>query len=141
MAAYTKCNVGVGPLTKAINVATDSFYIALCSSSPVAATTFTAGTTDLATGGGYTQGGVSVTTTSSTVSGATPGVMTLILTSPAAWTASGGGFTFRYVLLYDSTANACLGFWDYGSNVTMNGTNGDTFTVTLDNVNGVFQVT
>lgn len=141
MAAYTKCNVGVGPLTKAINVATDQFAIALCSSTPVAATTFTAGTTDLATGGGYTQGGTNVTTTSSTVSGATPGVMTLILTSPGAWTASGGGFTFRYVLLYSVTANACVGFWDYGSSVVMNGTNADTFTFTPDNVNGVFNVT
>ena len=141
MATYNKCNVAVGPMNKAMNVATDQFAIALCATTPIAATAFSAGTTDLATAGGYTAGGNNVVTTSTTVSGAVPGVLTVLLASPAAWTASGVGFTFRYVLLYDATTTDCIGFWDYGGNVIMNGTNGDTFTVTLDNSNGVFKVT
>jgi hypothetical protein len=97
-----------------------------------------AGTTDLATGGGYTQGGNTAAVSSATQSG---GVYKLVLSAPAVWTASGGGFSFRYVILYNSTNNIPIGYWDYGSTVTMNGTNGDTFTFTPDGTNGVFQVT
>lgn len=45
------------------------------------------------------------------------------------WTASGGSFgPFRYVVLYnDSHANdALIGYWDYGSPITINAT--ETFT-------------
>ena len=141
MAAYVKYNVAVGPITKAFNVSTDTWKIALASAVTVTDTTFTPGTTDLTTSGGYTAGGNSAAYTSSTVSGATPGVETLILASPAAWTASGGGFSFRYVILWNVTNSVPVAYWDYGSTVTMNGTNADTFTVTLDGTNGVFQVT
>jgi len=49
---------------------------------------------------------------------------------------------FRYVVIYDNTATTptnkpLLGWWDYGSSITMQ--NGDTFTVQLDAVNGVLQ--
>jgi hypothetical protein len=64
----------------------------------------------------------------------------LILAAPAAWTASGAGFTFRYILLVDKTTNTMPVYWDYGSSVVMNGTNGDTFTFTPDATNGVFTV-
>ena len=66
----------------------------------------------------------------------------LILAAPASptWTASGGGFTFRYVILYNLSLTQCIGYWDYGTAVVMNGTNADTFTPTLDAVNGVFTV-
>ena len=60
---------------------------------------------------------------------------------PAVWTASAGGFTFRYVIMWNSTNSIPVGYWDYGSSVVMSGTNGDTFTFTPDAANGVFQVT
>ena len=138
MATYNKYTAAVEPLVENINTGADTWKIALAATVNAADTTFTPGTTDLATGGGYTAGGTAVSITSSTQSA---GTYKLVLASPSAWTASGGGFTFRYVILWDSTTSTPVGYWDYGSNVVMNGTNGDTFTVTLDATNGVFQVT
>ena len=138
MATYNKYTAAVEPLVEGINAGSDNWYIALAATVNAADTTFVAGTTDLVTGGGYTQGGKQATISSATQ---TAGTYKLILNSPSVWTATGAGFTFRYVILYDSTTSTPVGYWDYGSNVVMNGTNGDTFTVTLDATNGVFQVT
>ena len=136
MAVYNKVAGAIDFLLEGINAGTNQWAFALASSAP-AGTTFTAGTTDLPTGGGYTQGGTNVTTTSSSE---TAGTYKLILASPAVWTATGVGFTFRYVLLIDITTGTNVGYWDYGSNVIMNGTNADTFTFTPDATNGVFAV-
>jgi hypothetical protein len=124
-------------LTKGDNIGTDQWAFALTTAIP-GSTAFVSGTTDLTTSGGYTAGGANVATTSSTESA---GTLKLILAAPAAWTASGAGFTFRYILLVDKTTNTIPGYWDYGSAVVMNGTNGDTFTFTPDATNGVFTVT
>jgi hypothetical protein len=139
MTAYTKCTNGVDALVKAINAATDTYKIALSNADPTAKTTFVAGTDDLATGNGYTAGGNSAAVTSATTTG---GVFKLVLASPATWTASVGNIgPFQYVVLWDVTTSTPLGFWNYGSAVTLNGANGDTFAVTLDGTNGVFTVT
>lgn len=138
MAAYVKCTAGIEPLMEAINAQTDAWKIALTNSDPVAKTSFVAGTDDLATGNGYTAGGNAATLVSASQTG---GVYKLVLNSPATWTASGAGIgPFRYAVLVDSTQNAPIGYWDYGSSITLNGTNGDTFAVTLDGANGVFTV-
>lgn len=137
MAAYTKYTAAVESLVEGSNSGTDVWKIALALTTNIADTTFVAGTTDLVTGAGYTQGGNACTTTTSAQSA---GTYKLVLGNPATWTASGAGFTFRYAVLYNSTTGIPFGFWDYGSNVVMNGTNADTFTVTLDAVNGVFSV-
>lgn len=137
MATFNKYTAAVGPLLEAINAGSDSWKVALAATVNAADTTFVAGTTDLATGGGYTQGGNDATVSTHAVSA---GVYKLVLNSPTAWTATGSGFSFRYVILYDATTNTPVGYWDYGSTVTMNGTNGDTFTATLDATSGVFQV-
>ena len=113
----------------------DSWAIALTNTVPSGAT-FTAGTTDLATGGGYTQGGNSATVSSATQSA---GTYKLVLNSPSVWTGSGGGFTFRYALLVNSTNNIVVAYWDYGSSQAVAA--GETVTVTLDGTNGVFQAT
>jgi hypothetical protein len=137
MATYNKYTAAVEPMVEGDNAGTSAWKIALALTINAADTSFVAGTTDLSTGGGYTAGGNAVTTTSSAQ---TSGTYRLILTDPALWTASGGGFTFRYVILYNSTTNIPYGYWDNGSNIVMNGTNGDTFLADLDNVNGVFTV-
>jgi hypothetical protein len=138
MATYNKYTAAVEPLVEGINAGTDSWFIALAATVNSSDTTFTPGVTDLATAGGYTQGGKAATVTTSAQSA---GTYKLVLSSPSAWTATGAGFTFRYVILYNSTTSTPVGYWDYGSSVVMNGTNGDTFTVTLDATNGVFSVT
>ncbi len=136
MATYNKYTAGVEPLLEAINAGSDTWKIALAASINAADTSFVAGTTDLATGGGYTQGGNTATVSSATQSA---GTYKLVLADPTTWTASGGGFTFRYVILYNSTNNIPVGYWDYGSSLVM--VSGDTFTADLDATNGVFQVT
>ena len=137
MAAYIKVAGAIPIKDGAINAGTDQWAFALTNTVP-AGTTFTSGTTDLATSGGYTAGGNNVTTTSFTESA---GTAKLILAAPATWTASGGGFTFRYVILVDKTTNTNLGYWDNGSSIVMNGTNADTFVFTPDAVNGVWSET
>jgi len=135
MAAYNIVAGSREALAEGINAGSDQWAFALCLTAPSLA--FTAGTTDLATSGGYTAGGANVSTTSSAESA---GVYKLVLAAPAVWTASGGGFTFRYVALVNKTTNQVAGYWDYGSNVVMNGTNADTFTFTPDAVNGVINI-
>jgi hypothetical protein len=123
------------------NAGSDTWQLILSNTAPnVATDTTAASATELGTAGGYTAGGVNCTVTSAV---STAGVYKLILAAPASptWTASGGGFTFQYVILYNLTQTQCIGYWDYGSAVVMSGANADTFTPTLDGVNGVFTVT
>ena len=138
MAAYVKYLLGIEKMMEAGNAGTDTWKLKLTNAAPTVATDTTI-VSELATSGGYTVGGVACTITSAV---STAGVYKLILAAPASptWTASGGGFTFRYVVLVNDTLAQCIGYWDAGSTV-MNGTNGDTFTPTLDAVNGTFTVT
>lgn len=141
MAAYIGYQIGTDVLMEGANALTDSWKIILSNTAPNVAThTTAASATELGTAGGYTAGGVTATVTSSSQ---TAGVYKLILAAPASptWTASGAGFTFRYVILYNLTNTQCIGYWDYGSAVVMNGTNADTFTPTLDASGGTFTLT
>ena len=133
--AYFKVPAAIEDLLEGGNAGTDQWAIALTNTVP-ASKSFVAGTTDLATGGGYTQGGANVSTTSAGMSGSD---FVLIIADPAVWTASGGGFTFRYALLVNKTLNIVPGYWDYGSSQVVAA--GETVTVDLDQTNGVFKVT
>ena len=58
------------------------------------------------------------------------------------FTASGGAIAdFRYAVLYNDTptspADALIGYWDYGSTVSL--ASGETFTWDADPTNGVLQ--
>lgn len=135
-ASYVKYTAAIEPLFEGINAGTDAWKVALAATVNVADTTFTAGTTDLATGGGYTAGGNAASTTTATQ---TSGTYKLVLASPSVWTATGAGFTFRYAILWDSTTSTPVAYWDYGSSQAVAA--GETVTVTLDATNGVFQAT
>lgn len=135
-ASYNKYTAAVEAMLEGDNIGSAVWKIALSNTINPADASFVAGTTDLVTGNGYTQGGNTAATSSATQSG---GVYKLVLADPAIWTASGAGFTIRYVILYNSTTGVPYGYWDYGSSQTIN--SGETFTVDLDAVNGVFSVT
>ncbi len=141
MASYVKYQLGIEKLIEGGNPGSDTWQLILSNTAPTVATDTTAASaTELSTSGGYTAGGVNCTVTSAV---STAGVYKLILAAPASptWTASGGGFSARYVILYNLTQTQCIGYWDYGSTFVMNGTNADTFTPTLDASNGTFTIT
>lgn len=141
-ASYVKIPAAIEDILETGNAGTDQWAIALTNTVP-GSKVFTSGTTDLATSGGYTAGGANVTTTSS---GMNASDFVLVLTDPAVWTASGGGFTFRYALLVNKTVlnganGTVVGYWDYGSSQVVAA--GETVTVDLDQTAtvGVWKVT
>ena len=136
-ASYVKIPAANENLAEDANCGTDQWAIALTNTVP-ASKTFVAGTTDLATGGGYTQGGANVSTTSAGMNG---NDFVVVLADPATWTATGGGFTFRYALLVNKTLNVIPGYWDYGSSQVVAA--GETVNVDLDQTAtvGVFKIT
>lgn len=142
VASYVKVTSAIEDLAEGINAGTDQWAIALSTSVP-ASKVFTSGTTDLPTSGGYTAGGTNVTTTSAGMNGSD---FVLVLADPGVWTATGGGFTFRYALLVNKTVlqganGTVLGYWDYGSAQVVAA--GETVTVDLDQTAtvGVFKIT
>jgi hypothetical protein len=141
MASFNKFNaVAALPWNAGVNLSSDTLRVMLTNTIPVATNVNYADISgnELGTANGYTVGGAAVTTSSSTQ---TSGLYKLIAScaSPT-WSASGTVGPFRYVVLYDTTPGSkpLLGWWDYGSAITMN--SGDTFTVQLDAVNGVLQM-
>lgn len=137
MATYVKYQKGVEALLEGINSGSDTWKIALSNTAPNVSTNATlSDAAEIAAGNGYTAGGNTAAVSSATQTG---GTYKLVLTSPATWTATGGAIgPLRYAILYDSTTNNLVGYWDYGSSITLNA--GDSFTVNLDGTNGVFQV-
>lgn len=131
-ASYNKFQPAIENLFENINSGSDSWAIKLATAVSAAAGTIT----EVASGGGYTTGGNAATVTSSSQTG---GTFKLVLGSPAVWTASGGGFTFQYAVLVDTTTSTNVAYWDYGSSQAVAA--GETVTVTLDATNGVFQAT
>ena len=137
MASFNKYQKGVEALVEGINAGSDVWKVALSNRTPVVATdTDLASAVEISAGNGYTAGGNEAATVSSTE---TSGTYKLVLTSPDTWTASGGSIgPFQYAILYDSTTDNLIGYWDYGSSVTLS--DGEAFTVSLSGTNGVFTV-
>jgi hypothetical protein len=90
---------------------------------------YSALTNEVANGNGYTTGGVALTTTGPSYTSGTNTTGFTTSTAPS-WTASGAGFSFRYVVVYSATSSVLIGWLDYGSTLTLNAS--DTFTVTFD---------
>ena len=137
MATFNKYQKGVEALVEGINAGSDVWKVALSNRTPVVASdTNLASAVEISAGNGYTAGGNVAATVSSTE---TSGTYKLVLTSPATWTATGGSIgPFEYAILYDATTDNLVGYWDYGSPVTLS--TGESFSVVLDGTSGVFTV-
>lgn len=139
MAAFNKFDSFVEALAeKTHNLGSDVLKVMLTNSAPLATNTVKANITEITAGNGYTAGGNTATVSTSAQ---TSGTYKLVLADPATWTATGGSIgPLRYAVLYNDTATSkeLIGWWDYGSSVTL--ATGETFTVDLDNVNGVLTI-
>ena len=122
-----------------VNLGSDTIKVMLTNTLPVATNSVYSdiSSNELGNGQGYLTGGAAVTLTSSTQ---TSGTYKYIAScANPTWTSTGSMGPFRYVVIYDTAGSKYLiGWWDYGSALTLSAT--QTFTVTLDATNGVLQL-
>jgi hypothetical protein len=122
VATYNKFQAWAETMVEGANLGSDQFVIALSNTAPVATNSVLADITQIT----YTNlSSRNVTTTSSSQAS---GTYTLVL-ADLVMTATGAVGPFRYVVLFDDTVagDPLVGWWDYGSSITM--ANGETFTV------------
>jgi hypothetical protein len=133
MASYNKFNTFVADIAnKSHNLGSDQLRIALTNSAP------SASDTSLQTEVSYTNlSGSNPTYITTTSSSQSSGTYKLIL-SDLVLTATGSVGPFRYIELYNNTASKVIGWYDYGSSISL--ANGDTFTIDFDGTNGVIQL-
>lgn len=138
MAAFNKFNSFVEAVAEKVhNLGADTLKVLLTNSAPAAGNTVKANLTEISAGNGYTAGGTAASITSSSQ---TSGTYKLVL-GDVVFTASGGSIgPFRYAALYNDTAtnDELIGWWDYGSNLTL--ASGETFTVDFDASAGVLTI-
>ena len=137
--AFTKIDKFVLNLgNKVYNLSSDQIKVALTNTLPTASTAnqYSDLTAPLATTNLSGATPFNVTTTSYTQ---TSGTSKLILVD-LVLTATGAVGPFRYIVLYDdiSTNKELIGFYDYGSSVTLGNT--DTFTIDFDGSAGVLTI-
>lgn len=146
MAAFNKFNCFVEDVAeKKHDLGADTLKVFLTNTAPNASThtaydgtTGTTGPAEITAGNGYTAGGNSCATSSSAQSA---GTYKLVRADPATWTAAGGSIgPFRYAVMYNDTSvgKQLIGWWDYGSSITLAA--GETFTADLDATNGVLTI-
>src|SRR5262245_35262372 len=144
MATMTKFHSFVEAMAeKKHDLGADTLKVMLTNSAPNASShTQKSDITEIAsTSNGYTAGGSQATQSSSAQ---TSGTYKLVV-GDVTFTQSGANDIgpFRYVVLYNdtSTNDLLIGFYDFGSNVTLVGSSGNIFTTDFDATNGVLQLT
>lgn len=124
-------------LTAKHNFDTDEFRIALTNTLPNAATDVDiTDITQVANGGGYTTGGLTIDVTLSL-----DGAVSLVFGDPIVWTGGVGGFgPFQYAVLYNYSQadQRLIGYWAYPSSISVLET--ETLTVVPSPTNGLFKV-
>lgn len=140
MPSFNKFNAFVEHLAEGVmNLQSDTLRIVLTDTAPEASDSVLADLTEISAGNGYTAGGVAATVSASSQTG---GTYKLVL-DDLLITASGGPIgPFRYVVLIDDTptspADPLIGWWDYGSSITL--ADGESITIDFDASNGVLQI-
>lgn len=144
MATFNKVNDFVVNAVHNMDLESDQVVVALSNTAP------SAETTDPSTDGNGILGNVTevaytnlssrnVTTTSSTQ---TSGTYKLVLSDITLTSSGGSTGPFRYVYIYNDTvatpADPLIGYYDYGSSLTLN--DGDSLTIDFSAANGVLQI-
>ena len=126
MAAFNKFNQFVEDLAhKVHDFNADAFTLFLTNSAPVATNTILANITEVS----YTN--LSSRVLATTTKSQTSGTYTLLFTDHVLTSSGGTTGPFRYVGIYNDTptspADPLIGWYDYGSSITLN--DGETLTV------------
>jgi len=120
MAAYNKFNQTIADVFNgAHDFSADTFKVMYTNTAPVAANTVKANLTEIASGNGYTAGGAVVTISASSQTG---GAYAATMDGDVTVTASGGPIgPLRYAVVYNDTSatDALVGWFDYGSSITL----------------------
>lgn len=140
MAAFNKYYVFVENLAEKVHdLGSDTLKVLLTNSAPATGHTVRANTAEIAAGNGYSSGGTQATLVSSSQTG---GTYKLVLDDVVFTAAAGTIGPFRYAVLYNDTptspADPLIGYWDYGSSITLQ--DGETFTVDYDGTTGVLTI-
>jgi len=144
MATFSKVNDFVVNAVHNMDLASDQVVIALSNTSPASESPNPSadgnGTLANVTQVAYTNlSSRNVTTSSSTQ---TSGTYKLVLADITLTSTGGSTGPFRYVYIYDdsvtSPADPLIGYYDYGSSLTLN--DGDSLTVDFSAANGVLQI-
>lgn len=146
MATYNKIADFVENVAEKVhNLGSDALTIALSNTAPGSETTPPtgdgAGVLANVTQVSYTNLSTRVITISSSAQAS--GTYKLILTDLVLTSSGGSTGPFRYVYIYNDTPTSPLdpliGYYDYGSALTLN--DGETLTIDFDGTNGVFTIT
>jgi hypothetical protein len=125
---------------KEVDMDSDAFKAVLSNTAPSAANNLVlADITQIANGNGYVTGGLALAGLTWAETGSGTGIWQWTV-NDFTWTAAGGSIAnFQYIVIYDDThaSDALVGYYDYGSVVTV--TVGNAFTVDIG-ANGVFQL-
>ena len=132
MASFTKLNGFVEHLAEKVhNLGSDTLTLALSNTAPGSESTPPTGATTACVLANVTQisyTNLSARTVTISSSSQSSGTYTLVLTDKVLTSSGGTTGPFRYVYLYNDTAtnDELIGYWDYGSSITLN--DGETFT-------------
>ena len=138
MASFQKFDSFVEALTEKVhNLGSDTLTLALCAAAnaPVAGNSVLADLTQIS----YTNLSSRTLTVSS--SAQTSGTYKLVVADTTLSASGGAVAAFRYVVIYNDTATSkeLIGFYDYGSDLTL--ADGESLTVDFDGTNGVLSLT
>lgn len=138
MAAFNKFDPFVEALGRKVhNLHTDTLKIFLTNEAPLAADSVKADMVEIVAGNGYTAGGHQLPLNSfAHVAG-----LAKLAGGNVIITAAGGPIgPFRYAVLYNDTAlnDELIGYWDYGSSISL--LDGEAITIKVNAANGILQI-
>jgi hypothetical protein len=135
MAVFNKFDSFVEAVAEKVhNLGSDQLTIALTNTAPVAGNSLLANITEIT----YTN--LSTRNLTTTASSQTSGLYKLVVSDITLTSTGGSTGPFRYVVVYNSTAagGPLVGFFDYGSSITL--LSGESLTVDFDQSNGLLTI-